>query len=264
MTNSRRGRPPTGCPDWDPDAKQWVAYVRLPTGQRRPVPMPGIAEEETERAAKLAKTLALRAREGGFVPEEATETCSEYFGRWTEARELQGIRTTADERGRWRKWVEPHLGVKPVATLETRDLELVLTALDLDVRAGKLGWKTAILAWGVVTKTFDDAVRSKTLDLRARKGNPARDVRGPDRGVDKASAFLFPSELATLLSCATVPLARRRFYALAVYLGTRPGELRALDWSDVHPEGPRLRRRPLRRALRAPPRIALELREIRR
>ena len=32
--------------------------------------------------------------------------------------------------------------------------------------------------------------------------NPARDVRGPDRGHDRASSFLFPAELHTLLERA--------------------------------------------------------------
>jgi integrase len=109
-----------------------------------------------------------------------------------------------------------------------------VSALDKAVRQGELSWKTAIHAWGTCTKLFDDAARGKDLTLRCLETNPARDVRGPDRGHDRASAFLFPAELHTLLSRETVPLARRRLYALAVYLGCRAGELRALEWDDVH------------------------------
>jgi len=37
-----------------------------------------------------------------------------------------------------------------------------------------------------------------------------------------------------LAACATVPHWRRRLYVLAAYTGLRQGEIRALEWSDVH------------------------------
>jgi integrase len=45
--------------------------------------------------------------------------------------------------------------------------------------------------------------------------------------------YLYPSELLALLSCRSVPLARRVAVALAVYTGLRKGSLRALTWADV-------------------------------
>jgi integrase len=214
----------------------WVARILMPSGGRRPVPMPGIGQHEVERAHHKARDVAQGALDGGFVPVEALETCGDYFGRWVKARAASGVRTTYDDKGRWKKWLAPHLSHKPVAGVTTRDLEHLVAALDGHVRAGQLAWKTAIHVWGTCTKMFDDAVRSKNLDLRARPDNPARDVRGPDRGHTKAGAFLFPSELDTLLRAPRVPLARKRLYALAVYIGARAGELRALEWDDVSEE----------------------------
>jgi integrase len=242
------GRQATGCAQWDKSKGMWVAWITLADKSRKPVPMAGLKLAphaagcpcrpkepcDARRAAiVMASLMSKRARATGAVDVLSQETCDEYFGRWNDAREAF-IVTTADERGRWKKWLSPHVGTKPIASVTKRDLELLVSALDKDVRLGKLAWKTAIHAWGTCTKLFDDAARGKDLTLRCLETNPARDVRGPDRGHDRASAFLFPAELLTLLSCETVPLGRRRLYALAVYLGCRAGELRALEWEDVH------------------------------
>jgi len=80
---------------------------------------------------------------------------------------------------------------------------------------------------------FSDACKSKVASLRVRRDNPATDVRGPDRGENKAKQWLYPNEAEALLACADVPLRWRRLYALAIYLYLRPGELAALEWRDV-------------------------------
>jgi hypothetical protein len=60
-----------------------------------------------------------------------------------------------------------------------RDIEEVMQALDEAVRKGELRWKTATNVWGVVTRMFKDACRSKVLGLRVREDDPAREVEGP-------------------------------------------------------------------------------------
>jgi hypothetical protein len=72
--------------------------------------------------------------------------------------------------------------------------------------------------------------------LRVRDDNPALDVAGPDRGVHKAKAYLFPSEFRALVSCRKVPAAWRRMYAVTTYLYLRAAEARALEWPDVDME----------------------------
>ncbi len=228
-------RPANPTPRWDVTRKCWrVRVTRIVNGPQELHDLPGIAENEPDIARTVAKRVSDRLRRGEGAPAGEGETCGDYVVRWLLARKAAGIRTTSDDKGRWNKWIAPHLGAKAIAAVTPRDLELLVSSLDKDVRAGRLAWKTAIHTWGLVTKLFDDAKRSKDLGLRVRTDNPAVDVRGPDRGHERASAFLFPSELGKLLTRETVPLARRRLYTLAVYLGCRAGELRALEWDDVH------------------------------
>jgi integrase len=228
-----RGRPPTGCPQWDADAQQWIARILMPSGGRKPVPMPGIGEHEVERAHAKAKDIAVTAINDGYVPESAIETVNEWFVRWAKARDAKGLASVANDRTRFNKWVASHLGTKPMTGVTRRDIEEVVQALDRAVRAGELSWKTAINVWGVVTKMFADACRSKVLDLRCRDDNPARDVEGPDRGVERSGPYVFPSEFLALMRCKRVPPRWRRLLMLSVYLYVRRGELEALDWNSV-------------------------------
>jgi len=123
-----------------------------------------------------------------------------------------GLVTVSDDRGRFSKWIAPQLGTLEMGRVVARDLETFVSKLDANVRAGALSWKTAIHVWGLLTKLFD-AHRSKDLALRVRKDNPARDVRGPDRGDDRAGAYLFPVELAALLSCEKIGQAHGATFA---------------------------------------------------
>jgi integrase len=137
------------------------------------------------------------------------------------------------DRGRLEKHVMPRLGSRSIVEADQDDLRAVVEHLDDTVRAGALHWNTARKVLGLVTKMFSDACRSKVAALRVRK-DPARDVQGPDEGSPTAKQWLYPNEVSALLACADVALRWRRLYALMAYLYTRPGELAALDWQDVH------------------------------
>lgn len=103
-----------------------------------------------------------------------------------------------------------------------------MQSLDRAVQLGQLRWKTAINVWGVLSKMMKDASRSKVIELRVREDNPAREVQGPDRGVERAGAYLFPSEFLALMECDRVPARWKRLIMLATYLYVRVGELEAL------------------------------------
>ena len=212
-------------------------WIPLAPGPQRPAREEWATEQAAKYTAQAAKENLTPAdfgivRDGDGAPKG--ETCAKYFDRWLASRVTSGLRSTKCDAGRWKKWIAPHLAILPIASVTTTDLERVVERRDRDVRASKLAWKTAVHVWGVASKLFDDASRSKNLSLRVRKDNPARDVRGPDRGNTKLRAYLFPSELATLLACERIPARRRRMVAVAVYTGLRAGEMRALAWGDVH------------------------------
>jgi hypothetical protein len=75
--------------------------------------MPGIAEHETERAAAMAKVVAIRVRDGGYVPAEALETVNEWFERWAEARDAKGLSSVRNDRSRFTKWISPRAARRP-------------------------------------------------------------------------------------------------------------------------------------------------------
>ena len=223
----------------------WDARITLPDGTRPWVHLP-VGETETrarERAASMSEKARLAAAvehvdpKAAVVPEPAGETFEAWAERWCQDREKRGLTSVDDDRGRLRKWISPTLGPKPVATMGQADLEALVEILDEKVLDGELSWKTATNAWGLVSKAFADACRSKVRALRVRNDNPAQGVRGPDRGAVKSKAYLYPAELLKLVSCPAVPAPWRRMYVVVTYLYLRAAEARALDWADVNLDG---------------------------
>lgn len=166
------------------------------------------------------------------TPEPEGEPVDVYFYRWLADRQARGLDCRADD-GRFRRWVFPVLGSKPIQAVKPDDLRALVERLDDQVRAGELSWKTARHAWAMTSKMFADAKASKRAAFRLREDNPAAGLPPPDAGGDKSKAWLYPSELLAVVACAEVPLRWRRLFALAVYTYTRPGELAALEWSDL-------------------------------
>lgn len=230
-------RKATGSAVWRPHLGCWVAVVTSLDKSREWIPMRKLTDpsEAGKAAAKAqAKITSDRWRERGCVDESTGETLNEYFKRWCAERRRQGLVSVSDDEGRYDKWIAEDLGALEVAYITPEQLEDVVAKLDEAVREGRTSWKNAKNIWGVLTKLFDDACHAKDRALRARKDDPSEHVRGPDKGDERAGPYLFPSELAKLLSNDELTATRRWLWALAVYTGMRAGELRVLDWSDVH------------------------------
>jgi integrase len=226
---------------------RWWARPTLADGSRgdRVHLPPGTSEA---KAREVAAHLTERAAEQGLTketveakrvamqpppPHPKGKTVSEWGVAWLEERERRGLASVRTDRGRWEKWVEPQIGALEMATVTTEDLERLVQHIDDAVRDGKFHWKTAKNTWGLVTKAFKDACRSKTLSLRVRKDNPAQDIEGPDQGAERGKQFLYPSEFNALMECAEVPARWRRLVAVQTYLYCRAGELEALHLADV-------------------------------
>lgn len=224
---------------WYLDLRDGTPWIKCPT-----VTTDDEATAEQWRASYVAAMIRL----GAAGPKTAgPETVSKWFDRWLLAREAKGLASTKSDRGRFRKWVEPSIGAKLIAEVTKRDLEAIVERLDRAVQEsaariqrGQPGptfrGKTATNAWGLVTKMFHDACGSKVLALRVREDNPARDVEGPDKGVEREGPYLYPAEYQRLIACERVPVRWRRLITLATFLYIRRGELEALDWTSVNLE----------------------------
>jgi integrase len=95
--------------------------------------------------------------------------------------------------------------------------------------------KTARNVWGTVKRMMRDAAHAKpSTGLRCLESNTLRDVMAPERSrARKALQFLYPSEFLAFVSCPDVPRRWKRNVVIAVFLGLRDGEQRALRWEHV-------------------------------
>lgn len=237
----------------------WRALITFPRNAQRPKRtrhwflLPQCATEAAAR--KVALKLAKDAAAGTIAPPDkrrtvalpanapwaeipartpdGRETVRGWSERWVETRKARGLKSHRADLGRLHTWVWPSLGALAIEDVTRAHLEAWVERIDAAVRDDELAWKTALNAWGLLTKLFDDAYQGKPLALRVRKDNPAADVRGPDRGARRAKQFLYPSEARALLACPEVPLDVAQVYALAIYLYPRAGELEALACEDV-------------------------------
>ncbi len=227
--------PRKGHVKWHRD--HWKARVRLADGTRPWVHFePGLSEQEAIAQAlemsQIAKTEGL-VRAGAPAPPADQETVREWAKRWLDHREGKGFSSTPVDRGRLATWVYDAIGKRPMAAVTKAELEGLVEQLDAHVAAGKLAWRTARNAWGLVTKMFADASGGKVKALRVRPDNPAAGIAATDRGVKKTKTYLYPSEFLALVRCAEVPMRWRRLFALAIYSYARAGELAALRWGAV-------------------------------
>lgn len=238
----------TGSLEWvgDPSKPKatdhWRCRVAVDGGRRWINLPPTVRQNQRSKAEKLAHGLAAKVRDGKLkpvaapvaaAPSPAQETLEEWAERWWKARRERGLKGVAADRSRFATWVLPRLGKLPVATLTRADVEGWVEHIDAEVQRGRLAWKTAHNAWGLLSRAMADAAAGKVKALRVRSDNPTREVAPPERGVAKAKPYLYPDEFLALMSCEAIPLAVRRAYAVTIYLYFRAGEIAALHWEDI-------------------------------
>jgi len=213
---------------------RWQPQITLPDGRRKRLPPfpKGTSEAYArERTAYLQQKADASPVPPSARPAQPRSQADTWLETWFTERE--GRLSEDSSRGHFNNHVTPLLGHKHVQDWTAADLREVVRRLDAKVEAGEITGKTALNVWTSVKAACRDASSSKVEELRVRDDNPARDVRGPDRGVSKAKQYLYPSEFLRFVSSPLVPLRWRRVLALAVYLHLRPGELRSLRWRDV-------------------------------
>lgn len=240
------GRPRTGSVERRPGGT-WAARVTLKDGSRSS--RIDLRDAKTEAQAK-AFALALQAAEdkGNAL---FLEKLAQSKGHWASpegtvdawwslyiATKQCGEGHRRVERSSWKKWISPTIGHLPMATLRPEDVERVRDKLDAAIDAGETSSGTAENVWSTLTTAMTAATNAKDRALRVhlRPRYPAPVHAGilpPRGGNDRERPWLYPNEWVTLASCQEVPEAWRRIYAIALYTGLRPNELRVLTWDDV-------------------------------
>jgi len=155
-----------------------------------------------------------------------------------------------DKRGRWRKWISPHIGHLTPKMLTRDDVENVRDAIDKAVRAfhekGRgsehLAPKSGGNVWGELTVSLREMFSSKRRELRVLDVDLTAGVQPPERsGGDRLKVYPYPSEALRVAACELVPLDWRETHMIAAYTYARPGELRMLEWRDVDLDGEQIR-----------------------
>ena len=130
-------------------------------------------------------------------------------------------------------WISPVIGPRPIADLTRDDVEDVRDGLDKALDAKTIRHSTARNAWGVLTGALKAAYAARDRSLRVHTAPLHFGILPPKRGDSRQRPWLYPREWAQVAESAEVPVEWRQLYAVAVYTGLRPGELRALTWADV-------------------------------
>ena len=223
----------------------WRARITFPDGERvwlkprfdREERAREYADEKSREAEKRGITVAKAAP----VAKGKGETCDDWHGRYVKFCIEQGQTSVRNKIERWRKWISGTIGTKNMRAVTRDDVEDIRDALDAAIRAyekdgpadGRIAPKTAQNIWGELTVSFGEACSSKRRDLRVIDADPTNGVQPPERGADKTKVYPYPSEALAVFACELVPLEWRELHAICAYTFARPGELHALDWTDV-------------------------------
>jgi integrase len=241
-------RPRTGHAEWHEGrgvVGHWDIRPRDADGQRGPRECLAVGVSEDEARAECVR-LEDTARKAGLRYAQPTATRANTFDVWCETKWLASRRDTKEADAHLRLHIypvivatNPDVRIMDLAIEEITKVhvETVVQRLDEKVQSAKISAKTAQNIWGTFSKLLDDATNAKKLEIRVLEANPAAGVRGPDRGDERQSAYLFPKEAVQFLACDTVPIHWRTAAAIAMFSGLRRGELAVLRVADVVLDG---------------------------
>jgi integrase len=251
-STARHGKGAIEWVSYGGDRGCWHAKVSIPGEGRKRTKLSAAdgryltdREGDRELARSLAADISTMARSDAAARERnrlAARTTVRDFGKlWTsgdllkrygEVRGLKVKRSVDDDRWRLEAHVDPWIGNMAVVDVTEQDIERCVARATAAAEK-KLGrpWRSAtkFQLYQLLKRLFDLAVKPGRL----RTDNPVSSDLRPRRDAQKLYSFLYPTELVALLGCAEVPLARRVYYALAVYTGLRKGSLSALTWESI-------------------------------
>ena len=177
--------------------------------------------EDFEASLRLAKSGRV------FVRKQSTQTLRQFWHEYLHEYALLDLQaaTVEGHKQAWSKWIEPSLGMVPLATLASSP-ELVQRLKQVMVVSGA-GEPTQRRVLAVLS-----AVLTKAVQLNRIANNPVRVIRKPPATRKHDVRAISPEAVEALLGkCKTI--ADRRLVALTAYAGLRPAESLALTKEDV-------------------------------
>ena len=195
------------------------------TGRERAELYAEAAQEREDETGELAAKAAPRGRRG--TP-GAGETADAWFDRYLPTKECGENHRRISGRN-WANWITPVFGHKPMASIGRDDVEDVRDKLDAAIDRGEIRHATAQNVWSTLTSALKAAYAARDRKLRVLPA-PLGVILPPKKGNGRQRPWLYPLEWELLMRCPAVPIEARHLYAIALYSGLRPGELRALTW----------------------------------
>lgn len=165
----------------------------------------------------------------------ATPTLREWGKSWLRLRECDGLhRDVANDRSRWRAYVEPQPWFDdPIDSITSKLVK---------------AWVAELVKRGLRQQTIKNALNllrvalAAAVDAEHLTANPAAGVRVPRMARDDEPwTHLSPTEIGALMRDPQLPQVQRIAITVAIFTGLRAGEQWALRWSDVHLDGERPR-----------------------
>src|SRR5579859_4453300 len=169
--------------------RYYRARITLPDGERvwleprfdKRARAEEYANDKSREAERRGITVAKAAPSSG-------RTCDDWHDAYLKACDAAGLATVKDKRGRWRKWISPHIGDRDPKALTRDDVENVRDALDDAIRAfhkhgrsrERLAPKSAGNVWGELTVSLREMFSSKRREIRVLDVDLTAGVQPPE------------------------------------------------------------------------------------
>ncbi len=213
----------------------------LPTGEvvRERVKSPVTGKTAALRWGR-AREAAIQAQGGRNekTRDEKTLTVGTYLRGWIDAREVRGLSSHRDDKGRILNQVIPALGRLRLAQLRPHDVRDFLRTMRTtpSPKGGTLAPRTLWHLYFLLRQAMHDAVVDELVPanpVQVKRGDlPAKTDKDP---AWRKSAVFSREEAEAVISDPRIPEQRRVEYALDFLTGARTGEVSALRWRDYDP-----------------------------
>jgi len=215
--------------------KRKLYLVQWPEGSKRPSHKLGWCDEMTHSQAERAKRQFMEKinshREVAGDSVTLTSFYREHFWDGQDYKdELLSKRPSTRRTFKWTMdhiWI-PHFGERKLDTLKTAEIQKFLVPM-IGQGEGQVCYNSALKYRAHLSSLLSSAIRLEAGITH----NPARGVKLPAQGTEKARFFITPEQAIALEEKLTDPRYRTA-WKLMLWAGNRCGEIRGLRWRSLH------------------------------